>query len=116
MFQAYTVNYLFDSTGKWIAFRKGIHVFDTRGRWIGYTPWKDNDVYTPSGEYLATIMQSNRLYYENNHTNRGLPDRVAMPRFPGVFPVPPYPGRAPLPQRATDVDLSQLNNADANVS
>ena len=37
-------HYLFNSEGKWIAFKKGKYVFDTEGEWIGWMGWSDADV------------------------------------------------------------------------
>jgi hypothetical protein len=51
-----SVQYLFDSHGDWIAFRKDRYVFDTSGRWVGWLPWGDNDVAGTDGNYLGTIF------------------------------------------------------------
>ena len=107
MFTPYKINYLFDSAGNWIAFRKGIYVFDLKSNWVGYTPWKDSEVYTPDGIYLGTIVWGNRFYRHLQHSDRGEPEIVSEPFFPGIFPPPAYPGRAPLPNWASDLDFSE---------
>lgn len=56
-----SVQYLFNSYGDWIAFRKGEFVFDTDGNWLGWLPWGDLEIVDVSGEYLGTI-ESDRLY------------------------------------------------------
>lgn len=33
------VQFLFNSSGEWIAFRQQQHVFDERSNWIGWLPW-----------------------------------------------------------------------------
>ena len=49
--------YLFNSSGNWIAFRAGKYVFDASGNWIGWTPWGDNYVANTSGDYLGRYNQ-----------------------------------------------------------
>jgi hypothetical protein len=85
------VHYLFDSEGRWIAFREGKYVFDTRGEWIGWMGWSDADVAGKEGKYLGTITHRNRLYYFTNHPFRGNPGYPGSPAYPGR---PGYPGQA----------------------
>jgi hypothetical protein len=85
------VHYLFDSEGRWIAFREGKYVFDTRGEWIGWMGWSDADVADKEGKYLGTITHRNRLYYFTNHPFRGNPGYPGSPAYPGR---PGYPGQA----------------------
>ena len=39
---AMDAQYLFDSDGKWIAFRRGDYLFTPRGTWLGWFPWGDD--------------------------------------------------------------------------
>ncbi len=112
VFSSYRINYLFDSRGNWIAFRKGQHVFDRNSQWIGWTPWQDNEVLTPQGIYLGTITHGNRLYHYRHRLERGLPGRCSTPYSPGIFPQPPYPGCATLPPWAEDMDFNWSENVD----
>jgi len=101
------IQYLFNSSGEWIAFKIGPYVFDTNGDWIGWTPWNDDYVVTPEGEYLGTIWAGNRLFYFYDHEYRGYPGYPVYPDYPGY---PGYPGDGgyfPLPSGATDVNISK---------
>ena len=99
------VNYLFDSAGRWIAFRKRRYVFDKESRWIGWTPWDDNEVYAPNGTYLGTITYGNRLYCYRQRQERPAPPVIEAPPFPGTYSEPASPGRAVLLPWASDLDF-----------
>ena len=101
-----SINYLFDSAGRWIAFRKRRYVFDRDSRWIGWTPWDDNEVYSPNGSYLGTITYGNRLYCYLQRDDRGAPGTIEPPPFPGTYSEPTSPGRAVLLPWAHDLDFS----------
>lgn len=103
--RAKNIDYLFNSQGLWIAFRQGRYVFDSESQWIGWTPWGDNDVVTPDGVYLATIVEENRLFKLNTFRDRGRPHHPATPFFPGIFPDPGVAGKIILPRFAEDVKL-----------
>ena len=93
-----SVKYLFDSRGRWIAFRKGKYVYDRDGNWIGWIPWRDNEVVNRNGEYLGTIVNK-RLYRFRSHPYRGYPGYPGYPGHPG------YAGWDAPPAGAEDVDL-----------
>lgn len=100
------MQYLFDSTGDWIAFRVGKYVYDTEGEWIGWTPWEDEYVVDTEGRYLATIFPGNRLYRIRDVPQRANP---GYPGYPGTAEYPGYPGFqgvAPLPAGTEDLDLA----------
>lgn len=101
------IQYLFDSRGAWIAFRRGKYVFDPSGGWMGWLPWDDKDVVDKSGNYLGTIYAENRLYSFRFHPYRGYPGYPAYPSYPGYPGYPGYAGYSPLPVGAQDVDLSK---------
>ena len=92
------MQYLFNSSGGWIAFRVGKFVYDSDGDWIGWLPWGDADVVTIEGEYLGTIYQGNRFYKQIYHPYRGYP---GYPGYPG------YAGYAPLPPGTEDVVIAK---------
>src|SRR5437763_13667084 len=96
--------HLFDSAGKWIAFRVGDNVFDTFGGWIGWLPWGDQDVVDIHGEYLGTIF-GDRLFRLAGHPYRGYPGRAPNPEYPGYPGFPGVAPPAPLPTYAFDIDL-----------
>jgi hypothetical protein len=50
-----SVQFLFNSSGEWIAFRQDRFVWDKDSELIGWLPWDDVDVVTIDGEYLGTI-------------------------------------------------------------
>src|SRR5687767_6994830 len=97
--------YLYNSAGEWIAFREGRYVFSPNGQWIGWMPWDDCHVVTIQGQYLGTIVESDRLYRyvtRPDIASAPYPGSPSSPGFPG------YPGRqhpAPLPPEAQDVVL-----------
>ncbi|MFN2405714.1 MAG: 4-fold beta flower protein [Pyrinomonadaceae bacterium] len=92
------VQYLFNSRGEWIAFKKGKYVYDTNGEWVGWLPWDNNDVVDVSGNYLGTIFNKNRFFKVTYKPYRGYP---GYPGYPG------YAGYSPLPPNATDIELKQ---------
>ena len=95
--------YLFNSSGEWIAFRQGQDVFDDRCNWIGWLPWDDNEVATREGEYLGTIVDENRFYYFGDRLERSHPGPSAPPTYP-AFPVRPEAATCvALPVGATDI-------------
>lgn len=102
------VQYLFDSEGRWIAFRQGKHLFAPMGDWLGWFPWGDDDAVDPGGEYLGTVYLDERLYRFSNHETRvysGHPDDPGYGGYPGS------PGRIEsgfLPAFAKDVQRTQL--------
>ena len=87
--------YLFNSSGNWIAFRKGKYVFDKDGEWIGWLPWQDQDVVGVDGQYLGTIVQDNRFYRFRDKPNKGYP---GYPGYPG------YAGYSSRPPMAEDIE------------
>ena len=60
-----SVQYLYNSSGEWIAFRKGKFVYNSSGNWIGWLPWDEAEVITTNGEYLGHIYPHNRLLKRN---------------------------------------------------
>ena len=101
------VSYLFNSEGKWIAFKKGKYLFDTDAEWIGWMGWGDADVSDKNGKYLGTITHKNRLYFFVSHPFRGNPGYPGSPAYPGR---PGYPGQAGYnspPSGAQDVKVKR---------
>ncbi|HPM75873.1 MAG TPA: hypothetical protein PK961_02195 [bacterium] len=95
--------YLFDSKGKWIAYRKDRFVFSTRGVWIGWLPWDEPDVLDVDGDYLGTIYSDNRLVHFNCRPYRGYPGQPGYHGYPGYPGSPGFIGATPLPRGVSDI-------------
>ncbi|MGD1215753.1 MAG: hypothetical protein ABR861_12285 [Terriglobales bacterium] len=92
---ALPVQYLFDSSGAWVAFRIGKYVFK-EGNWIGWLPWNDAEVVNVRGSYLGTIFPGNWFYRRFHQVHRGHPGYLKnlarvlwIPRFRRYSPLPP---------------------------
>ena len=94
------VEYLFDSSGEWICFKKGKFVYDIEGNWIGWLPWNDLDVVTTDGEYLGTICNKNRIYHFFNKKNKL--DYKNLPTPNSRLPTFRYLCHIQIGQRMTD--------------
>lgn len=88
--------YLFNSSGEWIAFRVNRFLFNTNGHWIGWLPWNDMEIVDKKGNYLGHIFPSNRLYKKYYSPYREYP---GYPGYPG------FTGYSPLPLGAGDIDI-----------
>lgn len=96
------VEFLFNSSGDWIAFRVDKWVYDTDGNPVGWLPWEDNYVITPEGEYLGSICPGRRLYKLAGQPSRGYPGYPGDPGYPGNPGHPGHAGYSPLPPGAED--------------
>jgi hypothetical protein len=103
------VQNFFDSSGNWIAFRKDGFVYSTDGEWIGWLPWDDEDVFDPHGQYLGTVFDGNRLYYDPSKPYRGYPGYPSSPGYPGYPGHPGYAGYSPLPPGTRDLALTKVS-------
>jgi hypothetical protein len=103
-----SLEYLFDSNGEWIAFRKGKYVFSPSGRWIGWQPWDDADVVDIRGSYLGTIFPGNRFYKIIQKACRGNPGFPGYQTYLGRPGYPGYAGHSPIPTGT--VDLGNLED------
>ncbi|MGC1310525.1 MAG: 4-fold beta flower protein [Phormidesmis sp.] len=101
------VQYLFNSSGQWIAFRLGKYVFNTEGEWIGWLPWEEPDVVDKSGNYLGTIYPEGRFYKTCFNHLREYPGYPGYPDYPGYPGYPGFKGFSPLP--AGTEDLKELS-------
>ena len=99
------VQYLFNSSGNWIAFRVGECVFDTKCHWIGWMPWDDTDVVTTEGEYLGTIVENDRFYRFRDKPYRDYPDHPGCPGHPDFPGHPGYAADSSLPPDAEDIEI-----------
>ena len=90
------IQYLFNSLGKWIAFRRGRYIFDADGNWLGWMPsTEEGDAVTVGGRYLGTICDDDRfLFYPEKRKieNHGFPTHPATSPY-----APDHPGdREPI--------------------
>jgi hypothetical protein len=102
------VQYLFNSSGSWIAFRVGKCVFDTKCHWIGWMPWDDTDVVTTEGEYLGTIVENDRFYRFGDKPSRDYPGHPGCPGHPDFPGHPGYLAYSPLPPNAEDIRIPEM--------
>lgn len=79
------VEYLFNTSGRWIAFKVGKYLFNTNGEWIGWFPWNGISV-DINGTYLGTIYDRNRLLVDLRQP------KITYPGYPGYPGHPGYPG------------------------
>ena len=81
-----TVNYLFDYSGNWIAFKMGKYLYNKNGDWIGWFPYNEKIAVDTNGEYLGTIYNINRLVFDTHQSH------IPYPGYPGNPGYPGYPG------------------------
>ncbi len=100
-----SVQHLFNSDGRWIAFRVDRYVFDTSGGWIGWLPWQEPDraVVDVQGHYVGTIFPGDRFYRELTFRPRGYPGYPGYPSYPGYPGYPGFAGPATPPPLAEDI-------------
>ena len=97
--------YLYNSEGLWIASRKDKVVYDRDGRWIGWLPWGDGQVVNTDGEYLATIVEGDRLYRELEWKPRDFPGYPGYQENLNETVYPGFAGQAPKPSNMADVNV-----------
>ena len=107
------VEYLFDSSGNWIAFCKGGYVFNQKGEYVGWIPWRDGYVVDIRGNYFGSIIRDqgghSRFYYFLNTQNRGYPGHPGYPGPPSYPGYPGFAGHSPLPPMARDIQLMEAS-------
>ncbi len=99
------LQYLFNSSGSWIAFRVGKYVFDVNSECLGWLPWNDEEIVRIDGEYLGHIYPGDRLYRRHYNPYRGYPGYPGYPSYPGYPGYPGYAGYSRLPTGTDDVEL-----------
>ena len=107
----HNIQYLFNSSGLWIAFVKDRYVFNQEGSWIGWLPWKDGYAVDKSGSYLGSIIEDpngkSRFYKFLNLPNRDYPGYPGYPGFAGYPGYPGFAGCSLLPPMAADIQLEE---------
>jgi hypothetical protein len=108
-----TVRHYFDSSGEWIAYRrdaKDRYLFDWRGHWVGWFLCDFEDAVDLDGNYLASVVDGNRLFRNGKKTVKMV---SPIPRDPGLAGYARFPGRAvrcPLPEGFQDVVFEKAVN------
>ena len=96
------IEYLFNSAGNWIAFKKGNYLFNRSSRWIGWFLADDVAVDT-DGKYLGTIYQGNRLLVNVLQAKISKAPYPGLPEYPGLQTNPGYRGPCPYVPNTEDV-------------
>jgi hypothetical protein len=81
-----TFRYLYNTSGKYVAFISQNNVFDPNSEWIGYV-LNGNEFYWKDGKFAGYIMDDDRV----------LKNQLEIERFPAFPPFPPFPPFAPFP-------------------
>lgn len=99
--------YLFDSKGKWIAFKRGKYLFNRNGRWIGWFPEEGLAVDT-DGKYLGTIYQEDRLLVNLLQKKVSKAAYPGYPEYPGLQTFPGFKGFSPYIPNTEDIKEKRL--------
>ncbi|MGB7769232.1 MAG: 4-fold beta flower protein [Verrucomicrobiia bacterium] len=98
--------FLYNSSGTWLAFRRSAddkYVFGVDGWWIGWMPWDDGDIVDKGGKYLATIIGDRLVAFAK--PTRWYAGYPGYPGFPGPQNHPGFAPFCPLPPGGRDVTL-----------
>lgn len=84
--------YLFNTSGKYVAFVYEGNVFTPQSEWLGYIA-NGNEFYSNSGQFVGYILDDDRVAKNTMEVPR-------MHQIPGIPPVPPIPPITPLARLA----------------
>ncbi len=98
---------LFNSSGEWIALKKGPYLYNNKLDWVGYFPWNDNEAVTRGGKYLGEIFPGNRFYHVLLKPYREVVVKMDFPGYPGTVRVPEFIGYSPLPKDTVDIRFTE---------
>lgn len=96
------IQFLYNSSGKWIAFKLDNYLYSSKAKWIGWFPWNDEHAVDKKGKYLGSIFDEDRFYKLNSFPYRGYPGYPGHPGYPG------YGGYKPRPSGTTDFSPEHL--------
>jgi len=82
--------YLFNTSGKFVAFVSGDNVFTPQSQWLGYIV-NGNEFYNESGKFVGYVLDDDRVA----RNTMEIPRIPRIPRIPPISPIPPIP---PLPR------------------
>lgn len=80
------VRYLFNTSGRYVAFVSGDNIFTSDNRWFGFIR-NGSEVYSRNGRFVGYILEDDRVVQK----------RYELPRLPLIPPLPPLPPIPPLP-------------------
>jgi hypothetical protein len=92
--------YLFNTSGRFVAFISGSNIFTPQSQWLGYIV-NGNEFYNKGGQFVGYILDDDRV--AKNSTE--MPRLSQIPRIPPIPPIPPIPRlpKLPLPPPYQDV-------------
>ena len=102
------VQYLFDSAGRWIAFKKGKYLFNRSARWIGWFIDEETAVDT-NGKYLGTIYSDDRLLVNLLQAKISKAPYPGYPEYPGLPGLPGFKGYCPYVPNTKDINEKKLD-------
>lgn len=103
------VEFLYNSNGKWIAFKIGKFLYNSQAQWIGWFPWENEHAVTKTGKYLGSIYSNNRFYKQNYFPHLDYPGYPGYPDYWGHPGYPSYGGYLPKPINTKDFEPEDLN-------
>ena len=92
------IEYLFDRSGNWIAFKIGKYLYNTDSKWVGWFPW-DGIAVDTEGKYLGSIYLEDRLLVDLSI------HYVPYPGYPGY---PGYRGYCGYISNTADINTNRL--------
>ena len=96
--------FIYNTSGDWLATAMGQHIFDSRGEYIGYLDQRG--VYTRDGEWIGDLSKDGRVLRKRAGKKK--------PLHPNPLPKPAVkpsnlPGRAPLPPQNAEIGYDTLD-------
>ena len=95
--------YLFNTSGRFVAFVSGDNIFSPSSEWLGYIV-SGNEFYNKSGHFVGYILDDDRVMKNTMELPRP-PQIPRVPPIPPIRPIPPIPrlSKLPPPQPYEDV-------------
>jgi hypothetical protein len=96
--------FIYNTSGDWMATVLGPHIFDSRGEYIGFT--EGANAYTRDGEWVGDVSKDGRILRKRTGKTKPLhPNPVAKP----LTKPSTLPGRAPLPPQTADIGYDMID-------
>jgi hypothetical protein len=94
--------FVFNTSGDWLATVLAPYIFDTRGEYVGFI--EERTVYTRDGEWVGNLSKDGRILRKRAGQRKPLhPHPLAKP------PKPTLPGRAPLPPQNAEISYDTVD-------
>ena len=100
--------YLFNTSGRWIAFKIGNYLFNTDCAWIGWFPFANGIAVDTEGIYLGTIFLKDRLLVDLKQQVFPYPGYPGYPSYPGYSGYPGYRGFCDYIPNTADIKEERL--------